>query len=94
MGSQIERTGTLCLGLMYENHFGRPPSRAHAHVSRDADAMLPSVTATLMTRRPQTIAVAALTDPVACMQISMMGNGALMAAFKSPKQKRNTRTMA
>ena len=76
IGSQMDRTGTRCLGLMYENHLGRPPSRAQAHVSLDADAMLPSVTAMLMTRRPETIAVAALTDPVACVQISMIGNGA------------------
>ena len=89
-GSQIDRTGILCLGLMYENHAGRAPSRDQAQVNRDADAMLPKLTAQEMIRRPQTIAVAAFTEPVACTQISTIGKGAFSTASRSPMQKRMT----
>ena len=79
---------------MYENHAGSPPSLAHAQVSRDADAMLPSVTATEITRKPQVIAVAAGVEPVALVRISMVGKGALTAASRSPRQKSITKMMA
>lgn len=70
--------------LTYENHDGRPPSRDHAHVRRDVDAMLARFTAREIIRRPQTIAVAALVDPVACWQIWMIGEGAVRASSIEP----------
>ena len=94
MGRQIARIGTLCLGLTYENQVGKPPSRAQAHVRREADAMLLTVTTNEMTSSPETIAVAARLEPVACMQTSMIGKGALTAASKSPRQKRTVKAKA
>jgi hypothetical protein len=90
----MDRTGTLCLLLMCENQSGRPPSRAHAYVSLEADAILPNVTAIETKSRPDTMAVAASTDPVACVQISIIGNAAFTAASRSPRQNNNTRMIA
>lgn len=66
MGSHTDLIGTRCVGEMCEKKLGKPPSRAQAHVRRDAEAILPRVTAQEMTSKPQTIAVAARVDPVAC----------------------------
>ena len=94
MGSQILRTGMRCLGLMCANQAGSPPSRAQAQVSRDALAMLPSVTAKEMMIRPDTMAVVACIEPVTCVQISTMGKAALMARSISWMQNRMTRMIA
>ena len=79
---------------MCENQAGRPPSRAHAQVSLEADAILPRVTAVDTTSKPDTMAVAALTEPVACVQISTIGNVAFTAASRSPRKNNITNIIA
>lgn len=46
--------------------------------------MLANVTDSEITSSPQTMAVAARTDPVACVQISMMGKSAFWASSMEP----------
>lgn len=70
--------------LTAENHVGRAPSRDHAHVRRETEAILARFTESEMIRSPQTIAVAALADPVACRHISMMGKVQFKAASSGP----------
>ena len=67
-----------------ENHLGRAPSRDHAHVRRDTDAILARFTESEMTSSPQTIAVAALADPVACRHTSIIGKLEFKAASSGP----------
>jgi hypothetical protein len=79
--------------LTWENHGGSAPSRAQAQVRRETEAILARFTDNEITRSPQTIAVAALTDPVACMQISMIGKLEFKASSSEPMVKRRVMTI-
>lgn len=80
--------------LTYENQAGRPPSRDHAQVRRDVDAILARFTAREITSSPQTIAVAALVDPVTCWQIWMIGEAELSASSIEPIVNKMVRMIA
>jgi hypothetical protein len=94
MGTQMDRTKILCRGLICENQAGSPLSRAQFQVSLEADTMLPRVITIDTTSRPDTIAAAALTEPLAFVHISMIGKVTFTAAARSPRQSSITRMVA
>lgn len=95
VNSRLGRKGNeKGVGHTKENHAGSPPSRDHAHVNRDVEAILAKFMASEITSSPHTIAVVALTDPVACLQISIMGKLEFKALSKRPMVNRTVMTIA
>ncbi len=84
IGSQTARKGMRYFGLTYAKYAGKAPSRAQAHVSRDAEATEPRVADMRMHKPAASMAEAPPSEPVALRQSVISGYGDAESASMSP----------